>query len=54
MSLHWEYKIVQFICGEGTTESCQVLLNCLGGQTWELVSVTEGERYYTAFFKRPP
>jgi len=52
MARHWEYKIVQFICTEAAIESCQALLNGLGRQTWELVSVTEGERYYTAFFKR--
>lgn len=45
MRRRWEYKIVRFICGEGTIEACQAVLNSLGGQTWELVSVTEGERY---------
>jgi hypothetical protein len=48
----WDYKILMFICAEGTTASCEAALNMLGGDGWELVSVTEGERYHTAFLKR--
>ena len=48
----WEYKIVTFICAETTLGSCEAHLNMSGQYGWELVAVTEGERYHTAFLKR--
>lgn len=50
--VEWEYGIVMFLCSEGNIDSSEKNLNMHGAHGWELVAVTEGERFHTAFLKR--